>query len=151
MVKQLIYQTKSASETKNLAAKVLKNLKNINVIALYGELGAGKTTFVQGLAKALGIKERVISPTFILAREYNIHDSLFMIHYSSLIHIDCYRINSSADLKSVDFKEYLQDKKNLVVIEWAERIRDILPKKRIDIRFKYKGKDRRKIIIMNNG
>jgi tRNA threonylcarbamoyladenosine biosynthesis protein TsaE len=139
----------SSQETQNFAAKLLPNLK-ANVICLYGDLGAGKTTFVQGLAKTLGIKQRIISPTFIIVREYKIPIyPLSMIHYSLLIHIDCYRLESEVDAKSFNLQEIWSNPQNLVVIEWAERIKHVLPKPRIDIQFKYIDDDRREIALMD--
>jgi len=80
------FKTGSAKETKKLAGKILKNLKTKNLICLYGPLGAGKTTFVQGLAKGLGIKKRVISPTFVMVREYKISfKSIDLISFSFFI------------------------------------------------------------------
>ncbi len=139
--------SKSTQETQKLAAKLLPTLKT-NVICLYGDLGAGKTTFVQGLAKALGIKQRIISPTFIIVREYRIPVyPLPMIHYSLLTHIDCYRLESETDAKSFNLQEMWTNQQNLVVIEWAERIKHILPKPRIDIQFKYINEEKREISI----
>ena len=143
-----LYKSHSVGETQKLAQKILTNLKVRNLICLYGELGSGKTTFVKGLAKALGIKDRVISPTFVIIRDYKIKDlSLITNHLSLLIHIDCYRVESEKDIKSFDLKEYWSCPTNLVVIEWAEKIKQSLPKDRIDIKFKYIGKDKREIFI----
>lgn len=158
----------SIENTHHYAAQLLSYLKT-NLVCLYGDLGSGKTTFVQGLAKALGIKKRIISPTFIIVREYQImnnascvmhndsssnciersiiHYPLSIIHYSLLIHIDCYRLSSALDAKSFNFQELWSKPKNLVVIEWAEKIKKILPKKRIDIKFSYIDEKKRRITI----
>lgn len=136
----------SVQDTHRIAQQLLSSLKT-NLICLYGDLGSGKTTFVQGLAKALGIKKHIISPTFIIMKEYSIHHPLSMIYYSSLIHIDCYRLHSALNAKSFNFQELWSDKNNLVVIEWAEKIKNILPKKRIDIKFSYIDNNKRKITI----
>lgn len=135
--------SKSVSETHKIAENLLKNLNNTNLLCLYGELGAGKTTFVQGLAKGLGIKKRVISPTFVMMREYKISSCLI------LYHIDLYRVESENDLKSIDLEELWSDSKNLVVIEWAEKIKPILPKKRIDVKFSYVSQSKREIEIIH--
>ena len=149
----------SSLQTQKLAKKFLEKLKGKNLICLYGQLGSGKTTFVQGLAKALGVKKRVVSPTFILLREYEVtsHQSpvarkensweLETGGWQRLTHLDCYRIESEQDLKSFDLKELWEDKKNLVVIEWAEKLKKILPKERIDIKFEYVGRNKRRILI----
>ena len=140
--------SKSVSETHTIAENLLKNLNNINLLCLYGELGAGKTTFVQGLAKTLGIKKRVISPTFVMMREYPIIVNSQWSMVNSLYHIDLYRINSQKDIKSIDLKELWKEPKNLVVIEWAEKIKSILPKKRIDVKFGYASQNKREIEII---
>lgn len=126
--------TESTQKTQEFAEKFAKKLSDQNLICLYGDLGAGKTTFVQGFAKGLGITKRVTSPTFVIAKEYSFQDR-------KLIHIDCYRI------KSLNLEEFLEDKSNLVIIEWPERIELVLPKKRIDIQFKYIDDSRREIEI----
>ena len=140
----------SVSETHIIAGNLLKKLDNTNLFCLYGELGAGKTTFVQGLAKALGIKKRVISPTFVMMREYPIKflSPSSIIHHSLLIHIDLYRAESEKDLKSINLEELWSNPKNLVIIEWAEKIKPILPKKRIDVKFEYASQNKREIEII---
>lgn len=144
--------TKSAQETQKLGQKIADNLsfdklssKKGRVIALYGELGSGKTTFIQGLAKGLEIKERILSPTFIMMRQYPItsHQSLT----TNLFHIDLYRIEDEKDIRELGLQEIWNDPKNIVAIEWAEKIKKVLPKKRIDIYFEYLEDDERKIII----
>lgn len=152
----LIKKTKSAKETQLFAKEFLNSLKS-NLVCLYGPLGSGKTTFVQGLAKALGVKKQIISPTFILIKEYKIKPSLLqpkagpplvdITHYSLLTHIDCYRLNSEKDIRSIDLTELWFNPENLVVIEWAEKIKKILPKKRVDIKFEYINENKRRIKI----
>jgi len=134
------YLSNCASQTKKIAARVLINLKDINLLCLYGELGSGKTTFVQGLAKALGIQKRILSPTFIILRQYKLKKGNFY-------HLDCYRVESEKDFKSIDLPEIWSDPKNLVVIEWADRIQKILPRSRIDIKFEYVARNKRKITV----
>jgi len=113
--------------------EILENKKAI-VIGLEGDLGSGKTTFVQGIAKGLGIKGKITSPTFVIMRKYDF-----------LYHIDCYRIQLE-DLLELDFKEIINQPGNIIVIEWAERVKKILPKDTIWMKFEYLGKDKRKII-----
>ncbi len=105
--------TNSPQETKKLAGNLARKLKG-GIIALSGDLGTGKTTFVQGFAKGLGIKDKIISPTFVLIRQYK-----------NLYHIDLYRINTFDHL---GLEEILSDKNNIVLIEWAEKLR-YLPQK----------------------
>jgi tRNA threonylcarbamoyladenosine biosynthesis protein TsaE len=142
----------SSQETQNLAKKLLNRLAKRNVVALYGELGSGKTTFVQGLAKALGVKSNVQSPTFTLVREHTIEarSKKQEARWKHLVHVDCYRIDTPKDLKGASLQEYWEDKANLVVIEWAERVKDILPKDRVEICFEQTGTNTRKITLMNN-
>lgn len=144
-------ESSSVKKTKNFAGKVLPLLKKNNLICLYGELGAGKTVFVKGLAKILGIKKPVLSPTFVLLKKYKIKKSLSAISYQSLVHLDLYRIKNGNDLKSFDLNEVLNDRKNLLVIEWPKKIEKILPKKRINIYFKHINEKKRKIkLVINN-
>lgn len=135
--------TKSAQETAKLGEKIANNLKNGAVVCLYGELGSGKTVFVQGLAKGLGIKERILSPTFVMVRSY----ALCTLPYETFYHVDLYRIENEKDIEGLGLEEIWSDPKNIVAIEWAEKIKKILPKKRVDIYFEYLKEDRRKIRI----
>lgn len=114
------------------------------IIALYGDLGSGKTTFVQGLAFGLGIKQRIISPTFIIIRNYRIrnYESRIMNFY----HIDLYRIESQS-LEGLGIEEIINNKNNIVAIEWAEKLKDFLPLERIDIKFFYEKNSTRKIMF----
>lgn len=93
------------------------------VIALEGELGAGKTTFVQAMARVLGVAERVVSPTFILMRAYAIAHGQF----HTLVHIDAYRIDDASEFAALRFDELCADAGNLICIEWASRLGDMLP------------------------
>lgn len=140
--------TNSREETitfaQNLAKEILAG-KN-RVIALYGDLGSGKTTFVQGLAEGLGIKKRIISPTFIIVRSYPF-DKLRAgkLGVRSFYHIDLYRIDSKKDLEALGLLEILEGPQNIVAIEWAEKIKHLLPENRIDIYFEYLDEDKREI------
>jgi len=117
---------------------------------LTGDLGSGKTTFIQGLAQGLGIRKRVISPSFILLRGYQIprstvHRSLF----TSFFHLDLYRLekNLALEIKNLGIDEIWSKKENLLAIEWAEKIKNILPKNTIWLKFKNLGNNKRKISI----
>lgn len=144
--------TKSAQETQALGEKIANNLsfdklssRKGRVIALYGELGSGKTTFLQGLAKGLGIRERILSPTFIMMRTYPITDHQSPI--TDFYHVDLYRIEDEKDIEGLGLEEIWSDPKNIIAIEWAEKIKKILPKKRIDIHFKYLKNNGREIRV----
>ena len=104
-------------------------------------LGAGKTTLVQGMAAALGIQKQVISPTFILIREYE------LVHqpWQRLYHVDLYRLEEAGEMKSMELEELWDDPKNLVVIEWAEKAGMALPEPRLEVRMKYQDEHTREV------
>lgn len=133
--------TKNENQTRKiarlLAQEVLKSKKGI-AIGLIGELGAGKTTFIQAFAKGLGIRNKITSPSFVILKKYK-----------NLYHIDCYRIKSYKDILTLDFQEIISNN-NIVIIEWAERIKRILPKNTIWIRFKIISNKERRIKILCN-
>lgn len=117
--------TKTAQETRNCGKKLAEKIKNGGVVCLYGDLGAGKTTFVQGIAKGLGVKKKITSPTFVLIRQYN-----------NLYHLDLYRLNSLEEIKALGVEEIWQDKKNILIIEWPEKIEKILPENKLTVHLK---------------
>lgn len=139
----------SVGQTRKIASKFAKKLKPGDLVALYGELGAGKTTFVKAVAKALGIKKRIISPTFILVRSYKIPHTFkgSTLHAKILNHVDLYRIKSAEDLHVIDLNEIIKDKNHITFIEWARKAESILPKKRINIKIEYKQENTRLISI----
>jgi tRNA threonylcarbamoyladenosine biosynthesis protein TsaE len=102
----------------------------VRPICLWGELGSGKTTFVQGLARGLGIPSRLLSPTFIIVRRYEIPQTK-----NFLYHVDLYRIKGPEDIVSLGFADMTHEPGSLTVIEWPERLGTLLPEHRIDIRF----------------
>ena len=114
------------------------------VITLSGELGAGKTTFAQGIARALGVTETVTSPTFVIEKIYTLEGQ----RWDRLIHIDAYRLNSSHELEVLGWKETIAEPKNLIVLEWPERVADIIPPATQVLRFDIDGDAR---IITSNG
>ncbi len=138
--------TKSAYETKELGKKLAADL-NAHIFALTGNLGSGKTTFVQGFAERLGIEGRIISPTFILMRKYKIHDSRFMNH--DFYHVDLYRLeeNIESEVRNLGLTDIWEQPQNIVVIEWAEKIADLIPKSAIWIKFENLGENERKLTI----
>lgn len=142
------YLSSSPQKTKNfgwlLAKEILKNnpQKRAIIIGLSGELGGGKTTFSQGLAKGLGIKERILSPTFVLIKKYKLTHK-----FKNFYHIDCYRVEKPKELLSLGFKEIISEPKNIIIIEWVEKIRKILPRKITLIQFNFIDKNKRKITV----
>ncbi len=135
-----VFITKSYSETQKLGYSFAKVLKKGDVICLYGELGSGKTTFIQGLAKGLGIKNRIISPTFIMVRNYKLKALNFY-------HLDLYRAEGKEAIEGLGINEITNNMNNIVAIEWAEKLESYLPEKRIDIKFYYQGGNARKIVF----
>jgi tRNA threonylcarbamoyladenosine biosynthesis protein TsaE len=141
------FESHSPAETQDLAAKLAAKIISAKpddgaaVIALEGDLGAGKTTFVQGFTRALGIKEAVKSPTFLLMKQYDIGSD------RQLYHIDCYRLEDHTSLLPLEIQEILKNPSNIVLIEWAERIEQILPQDRITIRLKHINETTRSITI----
>lgn len=112
------------------------------ILCLKGELGSGKTTFTQGFAKGLGIKSRLLSPTFIIVRRYIIPDL-----NSFFYHIDLYRVKNQNNLISLGLNEILLNDTNVIVIEWAEKITGLMPKNRYEINFDLIDDKKRRITI----
>jgi len=135
------YQTNSLEETQKIASDLAKKMKP-GVIALYGDLGAGKTTFTQGFAKGLGIKDKIISPTFVLIRQHQIPNKKQVFY-----HVDMYRIDNPASIKELGIEDLLNTKDDLVLIEWAEKIEDFLPKNSTKIFIKTTSENQRQITI----
>lgn len=143
-----IFVTKNPVQTQKIAAKLsreilkLKPNKKAAVIGLIGELGSGKTVFAKGFAEGLGIKKIITSPTFVLEKVYELARK-----HRHFIHIDAYRLKKSKDLIDLGFKNLIHDPKNIILIEWADRIKNILPKNCLRIKFEHKDKNKRKIIL----
>ena len=148
----MIYKTKNPKETQKIASELVQKLlkskpqKHAIVIALEGELGAGKTTFVKSFAKHLGISSHITSPTFVLMKHYPIKKSDFKL----LIHIDAYRLKDHKDLIPLSIKELVANPENIILIEWSERVKQILPAKCFTIHIDHTGENQRKITITNH-
>lgn len=134
------YTTNSLDETQSLAKDLAQTLRGGEFVALYGNLGGGKTNFTQGLARALKIKRRIISPTFIIIRSYKRQKGQFY-------HLDLYRIENANELLNLGIEEIISSKDNIVVVEWAEKMKEFLPRKRIDVHFKFLEENKREITI----
>ena len=139
--------TKNYLETQQAGFDLAKNLKGGEVICLHGDLGSGKTTFVQGLAKGLGIDAKIISPTFIIMRSYEIRLKNEDLGFKNFYHVDLYRIENEKDVKGLGLMEFMKDPESVIAIEWPEKIENLLPEKRIDIIFNYLDEDRREIVF----
>jgi len=134
--------TKSENETFEFAREYAHNLKGGEVIGLSGDLGAGKTVFTKGLAAGLNIKQTVTSPTFVIMKIYGGKKI-------KLVHIDAYRLESERDLEAIGAAEYFGGKNTVVVIEWAEKIKNFLPSSTFYVKINNQEADNRKIIIKN--
>lgn len=140
MKKTIITNTFEATRT--LGFDFAKTLKGGETLALYGDLGSGKTTFLQGLARGLGITKNIISPTFLIMRTYTLEESTKI---KKLYHLDLYRIETEAEAIDLGLLDLVQDPKNVVAIEWPDKIANLLPEQRITLFFEYFEDDKRKI------
>lgn len=143
----MVYTTSSSEETQKLGQTLAQNYQKGAILALFGPLGSGKTTFVQGLAQGLGITDRLISPTFILMRQYSIPGNI----KGKLFHLDLYRLNNTTQIKELGLEEIFSNPNNLVIIEWAEKLKDLQPNNTTEIHFKNTGKNSRKIRLSKPG
>lgn len=135
------YITKNFKETQKFGREFARYLSSPRkrgssalVLGLSGNLGGGKTTFLQGLAKGLGIKEKILSPTFVI-----------MKRFKNFYHIDCYRLKNSKDILDLGWEQIISNPKNIVAIEWPEKVKTLLPKDTILIKFKFINQDTREI------
>lgn len=136
-------QTQKLGEILAKEALKTKLKKGALILGLEGDLGGGKTTFLQGFAKGLGTKEKILSPTFIILKRFKIKGLRFKCFY----HIDCYRIEKPKEILDLGFKEVISNPKNIVTIEWAERIQKILPAGTIILKFELINQKTRKITV----
>ncbi|OGD83272.1 tRNA (adenosine(37)-N6)-threonylcarbamoyltransferase complex ATPase subunit type 1 TsaE [Candidatus Collierbacteria bacterium RIFOXYD1_FULL_40_9] len=140
------FLTSSHQETQEVAQNLISKLSAGTTICLLGELASGKTTFTQGVGLALGIS-RVTSPTYMIMREYKVESHP---NIKRLFHLDLYRLNSVEEIKAFDLAEIWSDPKNLIVVEWPEKILEILPNSHYLIYFKQTGPSQREISIIKN-
>ena len=134
--------TNSQKQTEKIAQNLAANLKGGDTVALYGDLGSGKTVFVKGLAKGLGIKRRITSPTFVFVKSYKISKGFFH-------HVDLYRGEQQEDLATLGLSEIFS-KDAIVALEWADRIKKGLPKNRIDVFIEVVNEKTRRITIKDH-
>ncbi len=141
-------RTQSAQETRALAALMVKELRrgapHPLVIGLTGELGSGKTTFIQGFAAALGVRRPLPSPTFLIMRSYPLPRPV--AGYQKLFHLDAYRLRRHSETKVLGLTDILRDPTNIVLIEWAKNIRSALPKNIITIHCAHGQKENERFI-----
>ncbi len=134
--------TSNEAETHSLAKDMAKNYKTGKIICLFGDLGSGKTSFTKGLADGFGIdKLNIKSPTYTYIREHKTKEG------NNFLHIDLYRLNQVDDLLLDEINELAENKNNILIIEWADRMGDKLPINRTEIYFEYLDENKRKITI----
>jgi len=130
----------SPKETKEFARRIAKKIKPGMTVALYGELGSGKTTFTRFLIEALGLSSRVQSPTFVIAKQY-IGNKMVVNH------IDLYRLTNSDEIEDLGLEEMFEDDSAINIIEWPELIEKLLPKDAINLIFSTEGKGVRRVHV----
>lgn len=134
--------TRNEEETHKLAAEIGEKVKNGGLVCLFGDLGTGKTTLTKGIAEHFGIEKFSIkSPTYTYVRKHELDNG------THIFHIDLYRLNGEDELLEEEINEILENKKNIVIIEWADRMEKSLPKDRIDVFLEYVDENSRKITI----
>ena len=138
--------SKSLKDTEKIAREFVEkefaeNKDRALVVGLYGDLGSGKTAFTQAVAKCLGVKENVTSPTFVIEKIYKLNNK----NFDHLIHIDAYRLASSDELIHLGWEEIAKNPKNIIFIEWPERVSEILPEDIKKIYFNFIAENTREI------
>jgi tRNA threonylcarbamoyladenosine biosynthesis protein TsaE len=139
------YNIQGSAEMARMAQVLLETIlpsHNASIVALSGELGAGKTTFTQAMARELGVEGPVTSPTFVLEKIYKTSKGPF----KHLIHIDCYRLSSADELRRLGFDDLAADPGNLILIEWPERVAGLFTPT-FTLKFEVIGEDARQINI----
>lgn len=138
-------------ELEKEAARLVLSLspteKGATIIGLSGELGAGKTAFVKGAARALGVGEIVTSPTFVIEKIYKLDGRAF----ENLIHIDAYRLEREEELRALGFEEIVRNPRNLIFVEWPERVSGLLPPRARILTFSLLPDERRRITLTFHG
>ena len=138
-----VFEVSSVEETWALAKELAKELNPGDVVCLEGDLGAGKTTFTQGLAAALGVPGRVTSPTFCIVQEHQSPDVL-------LVHMDLYRLHGEEDVEAIGWEDYLS-RGAIIAVEWPERAGTLLPSSAHHVAFQHFGEEKRRITIDKGG
>ena len=146
-MKKRSFITNSFEETRELGSKIASELTGGEVICLYGDLGSGKTTFMQGFAKGLGVTKNVISPTFIIMRTYTA--AIKNKNIKTLYHLDLYRIQTEQEAIDLGLLDLMGDKETVVAIEWPEKIEGILPDTVYTISFEYLTDAVREITVVS--
>lgn len=136
------HEVSSLRQTAKLVQLLVDQLVGGDVVGLSGNLGSGKTTFTQYLARTFGVRERVTSPTFVIMNVYKVREKNARARgIRELCHIDAYRMKNEKELQSIGAQEYIGKKDTITIIEWAERVKSILPSKTLWVSFGYNGKN----------
>jgi|Deesub1362A_J573_1020465.scaffolds.fasta_scaffold00069_114 tRNA threonylcarbamoyladenosine biosynthesis protein TsaE len=138
----LLFKTKSAEQTRQLGERLGRLVGPGDVLCAYGDLGTGKTALAQGVARGLGVTEKVTSPTFILIQEYQGRPPFY--------HFDAYRLEGTEDFALLGYEEYF-DGAGVVFVEWADRVKRFLPDERLDIYLEYDGENGRLLAFKPRG
>ena len=138
-----MYETFCESETSDIGRILASHLKSGDIVAFYGDLGAGKTAFVKGMAAELGCIDSVSSPTFSLVNQYSGRMDLF--------HFDMYRIGSEDELYSIGFYDYLGYENAVFAIEWIENVEDYIPEAQYSVSIEKLGENSRRITLRGEG
>ena len=136
------YHTRSVEETVALGENFSGTLSAGTVVALFGDLGTGKTHFIKGVCRGLGVHEHVASPTFTIINEYDAGGV-------KICHVDCYRLQSAKELRDIGFEDYLFGS-YICLIEWADRVEKLLPPVRFDVRFQLGAEENMREIIIEH-
>lgn len=149
-MKKLSFNSHSSKETINFAKKISSFLNLGDTLGLFGNLGSGKTTFVKGLAKGLGFKGRVNSPSFVILKIYSIGKRGLKKKIIPLYHFDLYRLNLLKEIEDTGYEDFVSDC-GICVIEWADRAKKLLPKHYLKVEIKIKDKNIRTINLFGYG
>ncbi len=144
----ITYETYSSKGTERLGGRLAKKIlstgpgKQAVVIGLVGELGSGKTTFIKGFFRGLGLRKPAVSPTFILMRRVELKNKRF----KNIFHFDAYRIKGQNEILKLGFEEIVENPGNIVLIEWADRIKKLLPPKAVRLEFEHGERENKRTI-----
>lgn len=154
LVYSMIKISRSVGQTRKIAKEILEKVlpmvsasDKAVVIALEGDLGSGKTNFVQGFAKHLGVKEKITSPTFVILKKFKIPFPCDAAGIKNLIHIDAYRSEKPEEIVALGWNDFINDPHNVILVEWADKIRNVLPKKYFLIKLKIVSEKERSLDI----
>ena len=144
----------SPAETKRIGEKTARKIlrgcrkKRAKVISLEGELGGGKTTFLKGFARGLGVKEVIKSPSFVIMKKYRLPITHYLLPVIYFYHFDCYRVENPEEILRLGWEEIIKKPQNIIAVEWGEKIRKVLPQMYFWITFEFINKTTRKITFL---